>query len=552
VSKRRRIVVGGEPPKKKPIVEKPVVEPAPEQPVAVPHVPPSTEERGQIAILVDEIRKDPFSDAPRQVLADALEQRGDARAQLIQLQIRRASLPAWDPQVVTLELQERVLLAEHAKRWRAKLPELAGVTWGPYVRGFVEKVAFRTFDAFVEHGAACFAASPVTGIAIPWPRSGKQHELDAVPHLRELTVVGTAMRKQDLEWLASSPLFATVRTLTLLDSQLQSLAGLLKSPHLAGLEALCLPLHVLDDGSIYKLAQTALPNLTTLELATGTPEQEYGSGSGRRSPRRTLSTYAAKALASWRGLAKVRTLDISAAKFGVEGLTALTNSPYSAGLTALTARSIADSKWDVDDSLTAFGSGPAGALDELDVSDNDLDADGAAQMASCRALQALKVLRIERVESKHFERLAKAAWFDSLRILACGEAALLPIVKRAPKQLHTLRVVPDGATPRDLVRRLLAGPLPSVTALDLSDAKIGDDGLRLLGTADTLPNLVALQLAGAGKPRFTRAAAEEFARSPLARQLQSLELGFAELDRLPATPRIPIGQGEYKGARRYL
>lgn len=72
-------------------------------------------------------------------------------------------------------------------------------------------------------------------------------------------------------------------------------------------------------------------------------------------------------------------------------------------------------------------------------------------------------------------------------MLACGEAALLPIVKRAPRLLHTLRVVPDGAVPRDLVRRLSAAPLPAVTTLDLSDARLGDDGLRLLGTVETLP-----------------------------------------------------------------
>ncbi|MEO8699473.1 MAG: hypothetical protein ABI867_05490 [Kofleriaceae bacterium] len=517
-----------------------------------PEEPPSTQERGQTAGLVDEIRKDPLADAPRQVLADILEQRGDARGQLIQLQIRRARLPSWDVQAIELGLQERVLLAEHEQRWRAELPQLDGVTWGPFSRGFVGKVAFRTFDAFVEHAEACFAATPVHAIAIPWPRSGKQAEVDAIAGLRELTVFGTAMRKQDLDWLMSSPLLTTIRSLTLLDSQLQSLANVLKSPHLGGLEALCLPLHLLDDGSFYKLAQTPLPSLATLEISAGSPEQEYGSGR-RRSPRRIFGNYAAIALAGWRGLAQIRSLEVSGAKLGAEGLTALLKSPHTKGLRALAVRSVADAKWDVDDSLTAFAGGPAGTLDELDISDNDLDAQGAGDLAGCRALQELKVLRIERVVSKHFDRLVKAPWFDSLRVLACGEAGLLPIVKRAPKQLHTLRVVADAAVPRELVRRLTSAPLPGVIALDLSDARLGDDGLRLLGTVETLPGVIALELAAAGAtPRFTRAAVEEFTQSPFARQLRSLETGFAELDRLPAAPRIAIGQGEYKGPRRYL
>jgi hypothetical protein len=384
----------------------------------------ATSERRQIDILVDEIRKDPLADEPRQVLADALEQRGDPRGQLMQLQLRSASLASWDPAQLGLELQQRALLAQYGDSWRRELPKLTGVTWGSFSRGFVGTVAFASSDALIEHGATCIAATPAHHFALSWPYTNHQAELDSVATLRELTIHGTVMRAQDLEWLGSSPLMATVRALTLLDSGLSSLLALLKSPHLRSLRELLVPLHMLNDGNIHKLTQTAMPALTTLDLSAGTPEQEYSSGGRRYSVQRTLTSPRSSDLAGWRDLAHVRALDVSANKLGRSGLTALLKSPHTSALRALSIRGIADAKWDVDDSLAACGAGPAGVLDELDISDNDFDSEAADEMARCRALAELKVLRIERVESEHFARFVKAPWFDTLRVLACGDRAL--------------------------------------------------------------------------------------------------------------------------------
>ena len=166
--------------------------------------------------LLAQIRKDPADDVPRQVYADLLEQRGDVdRAQLIQLQVRRAALPTWDAEVTALELQERALLARHGADWRAGLPALRGVTWGSFTRGFVGKVAFDTLDAFAEHRAACLAAAPVRSIAIRWPRSAKQAPLAAIDGVDELTVFGTVMRPDDLKWLAGCPLLLLPITVAL-------------------------------------------------------------------------------------------------------------------------------------------------------------------------------------------------------------------------------------------------------------------------------------------------------------------------------------------------
>jgi uncharacterized protein (TIGR02996 family) len=506
--------------------------------------------------LLAQIRRDPADDAPRQVYADLLEQRGDVdRAQLVQLQIRRAALPAWDAQVTALELQERALLAKHGAAWRTALPALPGVTWGSFTRGFVGKVGFDTVEAFERHRDACFAASPVDSIAIRWPRSANHAALAAVAGVDELTVVGTVMRPDDMKWLAASPLLASVRQLNLVDSELRSgLPHLLKSAHLGQLAALRMPLHLVGNAGIGKLAAAKLANLTELDLSVGIDEDQGGGSGRRRAPAARLASEGVLAIANWAGLARIVALDLSGARLGRDGLTALVSSPYAKALRALRVRGVADGDWDMDDSLAAFATGPASALDELDVANNDLDPDGATALASARPLQQLKVLSLERVRSSHFDRLAHAAWIHSLRVLTCGETALEVIVKRAPAQLHTIRVVAEGSAAREVVKKLTAAPLPALASLDLSASRITDPSLRVLGKADTMPNLVAVRLA----PRpgtsasFTRDGAAEFARSPLGQRLTSLHVGVAELDRLPPIPRVAFGDGEYDGPLRYL
>ena len=514
--------------------------------------------KSQATDLLAQIRSDPADDTSRTVYADLLEQRGDERGQLIHLQMKRASLPAWDAQVVEIELQERALLAKHGEAWRADLPKLRGVTWGSFTRGFVGKAAFDTHEVFVQHRDACLAATPLQSIVIRWPRTAKAKKLEASSGIDELTIVGTVMRKEDMKWLAGSALLASVRSLNLIDSDLGAgLPDLLKSPHLAKLAALRIPLHQLGNAGVTKLAAAVLPALAELDLSVGAEEDEasYGySGSYARTRSATLGQRGIFALAGWPGLANITALDLSGAKLGREGLTALLASSSTRNLKRLAVRDIADAEWEVDDSLAAFERGPSGTLDELDASDNDLDSDAAIALMQSRGLAELKVLRLDHVRSKHFDRIAAAPWIRTLRVLSCGESALEQIVKRSPPQLHTIRVVADGAAAHGIAKKLTAAPLPALTSLDLSSSLITDPSLRVLGAADTMPNLVSLRLApmGGGTAAFTPEGAAELARSPLGTRLRSLRTGVAELDRLVPTPSVPVGDGEYRGPFRYL
>ena len=501
-------------------------------------------------LLLQQIWNDPLSDSPRLVYADLLEKEDELdRANLIRLQVGRANLPQWDPRVLEIELEERAILASCEAAWRRALPQINGVRWGPFARGFVGKVAFNTVELLQKHRTECLAATPVHSIVVSWPRSRTPPKLEAIEGLRELTLVGTVMRPEDVRWLATSPLLAGVRSLNLIDSEIRSgLPHLFKSPHVAQLEALRMPLHLIGNGGIKKLTAAALPKLTVLDLSVGTDEE---LGSGGRAPSAKLDSRSALELAAWGGLAQIQSLDFSGSKLGREGLSTLLMTPYTKALKTLCIRDIADAEWEMDDSLAAFQAGPAGTLDELDVSDNDIDADAAHAMAESRALQELKVLRIDNVRSKNFERLAQARWIHSLRVLSCGESALQPILQRGPKHLHTIRIVAEGHAVRDLVKRLSVVPLPAVTTLNLGASHITDEGLRRLGQIETLPNLTAVTLRGE-RAVFTPTAAAEFARSPVGKRLKSLDTGIAELDRLAPAPSVDIGGGEYSGPFRFL
>src|SRR5437660_4410728 len=92
--------------------------------------------------LLQAVLEAPDDDAPRLIYADWLEEHGDAdRAEFIRVQIERASLPHWEARHLRLALRERELLARHKGRWKAELPDVKGVVWDEFRRGFVATAA---------------------------------------------------------------------------------------------------------------------------------------------------------------------------------------------------------------------------------------------------------------------------------------------------------------------------------------------------------------------------------------------------------------------------
>jgi uncharacterized protein (TIGR02996 family) len=482
--------------------------------------------------LLQEILDDPAADPPRLVYADHLEQEGElARANFIRDQIRRTTLPTWDAKAVTLELQERAALDKHAIKWRSKLPPLDGITWGGFSRGFVGSVGVTGLAALNQLDEVR-RASPVGSLTMRWPSGAKLPKLPAIQGIEELTLTGTVMGPDALKWLASCPLLSTLKTLALIDSSLRTgMPHLIKSTHCcASCRSLRIPLHRSrqhrcreaggrDDAAGARRARSLRRYRRRAAIAAGV---SYATP--------PVTSKSILELAAWPVFARIHTLDLSGAKLGSQGLLMLLATPNSKALKKLAIRGIKDGDWDMDDSLGAFKSGPAGTLEELDISDNDLDPEAAHYLAEAKALRELKVLRLANVKSTSFDRLGKASWMRSVRVLACNDQPLPHLLPRA-EQLHTLEIAPSSTPLSRIAQLIAANPPPSLLVLDLSKARVDDAGLEAIAALD-LPKLVSISLPHV-RGAVSNAAVEHLATSKLGQQLVSFDCGIGDFDRLP-------------------
>src|SRR5262245_54253983 len=89
--------------------------------------------------FLDDVVANPDDVAPRLIYADWLDDAGQSpRAEFIRVQHALADLPPGDPRRTPLLKRQGDLLADHEDQWRASLPELDGVDWADFSRGFVE------------------------------------------------------------------------------------------------------------------------------------------------------------------------------------------------------------------------------------------------------------------------------------------------------------------------------------------------------------------------------------------------------------------------------
>lgn len=512
------------------------------------------------ADLLGAARTAPDDDDARLVLADYLESRGDAeRATLVRLQVAHAKLPSWSADALRNRIAQRALLQAHGAALYAELPALDGVVWGGLDRGLVGGVAFDSAANCAAHLTACANATALRRVVLRWPRLEDRVDLPAVPGLREVRVVGTAMKVEDVTWLANSPLLSTVKVLDLVGNQFQAplLDALLASPYLAQLEALRLPLHNFANPGMERLLQASMPNLRELDISVSSQE-DLGSG-GRY--QETMDAQSAQLLAAWPGLAKLHTLDLTGNQVGMEGLAAVLSSKNAAGLKVLRLRGTADRDWmegdgEQPDVLLAFGQATAGMkLEVLDVSECGLTDASRPILQGADALSDLKVLVYNYTQDNPFPHLMAAPWADSLEVLSATDCSLVgmrAILGRTAPKLHTVSLASTHYWSRVKdVGAVIAGmpPQPALLSLDLSESGMNDAGLSTLGEATSLPALLSLRV---GDPDFGPEAAAAFATSPLGARLASIDFGMDGVDRAPEPEQVDVRVGQYSGALRYL
>lgn len=490
----------------------------------------------------------PGDDAPRRALANAYEAAGAAdRARLIRLQLERAQMARWDPGALDLELEERRLLAEHGSRWREdELPEAPDALWGPFERGLVASAYLGDPGELAEHAGVFRTVAPLTRLFVEWPYP-EDPPLPAVPGLAELTMVGTVYEPSDLRRLRESAVFPSLRRLTLLDAELRGgLEALLDGSTPPSLRSLRIPHHHLGTAGLAPLVDATELRLEELVLI-GAPRVEGGSGDDGYLP--SFDARGAYALALWPGLSSLRALDLSDNRLGVDGVRVLLGSPRTASLRKLALRNIAAAEWDMDDSLSALAHGPAGSLEELDISGNDLDAEAAHALAVGAAFEGLRILSMSEVRAHRFMTLSGARWIHTLAVLGCDAAALPSLLAEGPRSLHTLTV--SASASDDVVGALAAAPtLPALSALEVRGDALDDASLLALGGLEQLPRLSELVVRAPGPPSLSERGVVEFLASPLGRRLASVDLGHPSHARLPRPTRESVGHGAYRGPLR--
>jgi uncharacterized protein (TIGR02996 family) len=117
---------------------------------------------GDREALYRAVVESPADDAPRLVFADWLEEHGEPeRAEFIRVQIELAKRTWQDSGFHKLHARAERLARGKKLLWKQYLPELRGVVWDTFTRGFVSSARFRSLYWFHVRIKQVITAAPV-------------------------------------------------------------------------------------------------------------------------------------------------------------------------------------------------------------------------------------------------------------------------------------------------------------------------------------------------------------------------------------------------------
>jgi uncharacterized protein (TIGR02996 family) len=406
--------------------------------------------------LLAAIAADLDDDAPRLVLADALQRDGDPRGELIAVQCELARLGLrrlrqgddWigdliadgDPDAIAkLRKREAKLLADHGAAWAS---ELAGLAWG---------TAHRFARGFVEHVAV-------------WPEADLLDRLFArAPMLRSLHLQlksdGSAARP-----LAETTRLRQIAAVSIGWSDADTIRAVIESPQLANVRALAFADDKLGDATIAAVRDAAwFPRLETLavHMYAGDAAAEVIATTNALVELRLTVTEDAAAVASLANLGRLEVLELEAKA------------------TSHVAPALADLVEQTRE------------LRALRLAGVEIRAAGAAAIG---ALRELRVLDLSGVP------LGTRGWTDLARAGGLGRL----------RDLRLDRTTLDGDTS---IRALIDSPLLArLVRLSLRENYLGDAGLFALAASEACANLRVLDLTTNAK--ITARGLDALARSP--------------------------------------
>lgn len=417
----------------------------------------------------------PDDDAPRLVFADWLEEQGNLdRAQFIRAQCDLAKLPAWHPRAIEAAWEAEALLAKGGEAWRAALPQLDGIEWVDFERGFVTMVRVRDQKALYEHAAAIAAATPVSGVELSGLDERAPHDRTKVPWLETLRLT---FRGEYAFQLKSSILSAAT------ELEIQNLHQYTELDWLARRQP-STPLHRLEvQGSHIASSAFAeqiiehIPANALERLDLGTKFVDYDSGYFQDP---TLGHDGAARIAA-RKFENLSALGLDRQRITQQGLgELLAASPRVQHLELrrceLTELSVFQAAGDDDAPILRLG-----------LSYNQFGDAGMAALVAAPRLRALESLELETCEltAASVQTLAESPLWHTLRVLDLGrnalavEGAVALAGAPRPEHLHTL-VLADCDFRPDVVRLLAEIPwLRDLAVLDLSGNELGNEVVAL-------------------------------------------------------------------------
>jgi uncharacterized protein (TIGR02996 family) len=453
--------------------------------------------------LLQAIHDEPDNDAVRLVFADWLDDAGeDDCAAFVRAQCAAAALPSWDAERRLLLWQAARLAGRHLE-WRQGLPELDGVTWGRFERGFLAEAIVRDFATLTRHADAIGRVGTVSAVAVLRPeRSRSLASLPRIPWLRSLVLDAELQPPAEHQLiysdgtaaLAEAPLLGTLRELRL-EGQYpdDGVRALARSPHLGGLTSLSISgSHRGGDGAWAELL--ASPNTRGLRrLSLRGPHGGVSVRPGFRSE-------VARIVAEAANLSGLESLDISSNSVDPASYTILFASAHLAGLRELTAHL----QVLTPDKLQPFaGTRVKLRLKALDVSVSSFRREGLQHLLKAPCLAELERLSLadSGLVGPDGELLAGARWRTTLTSLDLSGnrlqgAGLRRLFASEWPRLRVLRLAKAGLKAPAL--RVLTGwaGLPRLGALDLSGSELSADAEALLRQAG-LPAAARLALGGA-------------------------------------------------------
>jgi uncharacterized protein (TIGR02996 family) len=354
--------------------------------------------------FLDRVCADPDDDAPRLILADWLDERGDPRGEFIRVQVALARLPADDARAAGLRDREATLLARYHAQWSEPLKGIAG--WAEFRRGFVETVNIET-RTFLRRADDLLRLAPVR-------------------HVRLLDVGSSLPR------LADCPQLGRLSALTIyaqhIDERLTRV--LAESPHLDGLRALNIGRNRVGDRGAERLAWSPrFRNLTELDLSdnalgdTGLAAVAESSNLGRLETlelrRNEVSRIGLGYLCASPALTRVRHLGLALNYVGAPHEW----TPRQGGACALESLDLSENGLTGDATEVITSLPGLGQLARLNLGHNEIGNGGAALLAGWPGAIALRVLKLpaNRIGDDGVRALARSPHLRQLTDLDLSE-----------------------------------------------------------------------------------------------------------------------------------